>query len=309
VKLASGDKVWANLTALDYHYWTQPIPNAVAWFFAQAPAWFQNVSCVGMFFIELVLPFFVFLPRRLRLIACGGFLSLQFLIALTGNYGFFNLLATALALLLIDDRSWPGIRVPQAIRVCWTKWTVPPFAAAYLLLSLVPLAGIFGKIESMPGWLLTAYRNTAPFNSVNGYGLFAVMTKERPEILLQGSMDGVTWETYEFKYKPGPLNRMPPFVAPYMPRLDWQMWFASLGGVNDSPWMVPFAQRLFEAEPDVLALLAHDPFNGKPPQFLRAYLDDYRFTDFKQLRETGNWWRKESKGFYFSKIPREQLLP
>jgi hypothetical protein len=122
-------------------------------------------------------------------------------------------------------------------------------------------------------------------------------------------MDGVTWKTYEFKYKPGALNRPPPFVAPYMPRLDWQMWFAALGNVHQSPWMGPFALRLFQAEPDVLALLAHDPFDGKPPRFLRANLDGYRFTDFSQRRATGNWWRSEPKGIYFPEISREQLTP
>ncbi|MGH8048741.1 MAG: lipase maturation factor family protein [Chthoniobacterales bacterium] len=309
VKLASGDDVWRNLTALDFHYWTQPIPNAVAWFFAQAPAWFQKFSCVGMFAVELVLPFMVFLPRRLRLVACVGFLALQFLIALTGNYGFFNLLAIALAVLLVDDRSWRRIRTPQAMRIRWAKWVVPPFAAAYFLLSLVPLSAVLGKVESLPEWLLAAYGYAAPFDSVNRYRLFAVMTKERPEILLQGSMDGLMWETYEFKYKPGPLNRMPPFVAPYMPRLDWQMWFAALGDVRQAPWMGQFALRLFEADPDVLALLARDPFHGKPPRFLRAYMDNYRFTDSAQRRATGNWWRREEKGIYFPQIARERLVP
>ena len=309
VKLSSGDVSWQDFTALDYHYWTQPIPNAVAWVLAQAPEWFQKFSCVGMFGVELVLPFFVFLPRRLRLAACAGFVGLQFLIALSGNYGFFNLLAGALALLLVDDAVWPRLRNAAFERVTWPRWILPVLAPAYFAVSLVPLAGAFRSMPAAIEPMAWLYDLVAPFRSINGYGLFAVMTKERTEILIQGSMDGMTWKNYQFKYKPGALNRMPPFVAPYMPRLDWQMWFAALGDVHQSPWMGPFALRLFRAEPDVLALLARDPFNGKPPRFLRANLDGYRFTDFSQRRASGNWWRSEPRGIYFPEISREQLAP
>jgi hypothetical protein len=304
-KLSSGDPIWAGLTARDFHYWTQPIPTPLGWLAAQAPAWFQKFSCVVMFVVELGLPFLVFLPRRPRLIACAGFMVLQFLIALTGNYGFFNLLAVALAFLLVDDAVLPRFR--SMPRVMWPRWILPPLAVAYVVLSFAPLAGAF---RSIPAWIepvARVYNYVAPFRSINGYGLFAVMTTTRHEIVLQGSMDGVKWETYEFKYKPGAADRPPPFVAPYMPRLDWQMWFAALGDVQSSPWMAQLALRLFQAEPDVLALLARDPFDGKPPRYLRANLDDYRFTDFAELRKTGNWWRSEPKGIYFSEISRDAL--
>jgi predicted DCC family thiol-disulfide oxidoreductase YuxK len=306
VKLSSGDEVWANLTALDFHYWTQPIPTPLAWFAAQAPPWFQKVSCAGMFAVELGLPFLIFLPRRLRLIACGGFLGLQALIALTGNYGFFNLLAAALAVLLVDDRSWPWLGRPVTPRFLrWPRWILPPLAVAYFLLSLVPLAGAFRSMPTALGPLLEIYEKIGPFRSINNYGLFAVMTRDRPEILLQGSMDGIIWETYEFKYKPGPLDRRPPFVAPYMPRLDWQMWFAALGDVGNSPWMGQLVGRLFQAQPEVLALFAKDPFHGKPPKYLRANLDSYRFTTFAEARPTGDWWKSEPKGIYFPQVSRE----
>ncbi len=303
VKLSSGDVTWKNLTALDFHYGTQPIPTPLAWLAEQAPEWFQKFSCVGMFGVELVLPFFIFLPRRLRLIASGGFIGLQALIALTGNYGFFNLLAVGLALLLVDDAVWPGFR--RHSRVTWPRWILPPLAAGYFLLSLVPLAGAFRSLPPAIEPLARLYERVAPFRSVNGYGLFAVMTRERAEIVLQGSMDGVTWKTYEFKYKPGALDRPPPLVAPYMPRLDWQMWFAALG--RGEPWMAPLVRRLFEAQPDVLSLFAKDPFDGKPPRYLRANLDDYHFTNFTQRRATGNWWRSDPKGIYFPEISRDSL--
>jgi hypothetical protein len=117
----------------------------------------------------------------------------------------------------------------------------------------------------------------------------------------------VNWENYEFKFKPGPLRRPPPFVAPDMPRLDWQMWFAAMQDVRATPWMGPFVMRLFEAQPDVLALLGRDPFGGKPPRYLRGQLDDYRFTTFAEKRATGDWWRSEPRGIYFPAISREDV--
>ena len=155
--------------------------------------------------------------------------------------------------------------------------------------------------------LATLYEQIAPFRSINGYGLFATMTTSRPEITIQGSMDGVNWQDYVFKYKPGPLHRPPPFVAPYMPRLDWQMWFAALEDVRGTPWMAFFVQRLFEAQPDVLALLARDPFHGQPPRYLRAQLDEYRFTTFAENHSTGDWWKKEPSGIYFPAISRDEF--
>lgn len=308
VKLTSGDPTWANLTALDYHYWTQPIPNPFAWFVAQFPGWLQKISCLVMFGIELVLPFFIFLPRRPRFIAFAGFIGLNLLIELTGNYGYFNLLTVALAVLLIDDAMWPRFvceRARAAARVRWSRWILVPLAVAVFVLSWIPLVSAF---RTQIGWwrpLASAYEAVAPFRIINGYGLFAVMTIERPEILIQGSMDGLNWESYRFKYKPGPLDRRPPFVAPYMPRLDWQMWFAALGGVENNPWLLHLMVRLFDAEPDVLALLDGDPFDGDKPRFLRAMIDDYRFTTFED--SDGDWWTCEPRGIYVPEIRREQL--
>lgn len=309
VKITSGDPTWANLTALDYHYFTQPLPNPISWFAAQLPGWFQKFSCVGMFAVQLVLPFFIFLPRRPRLLACAGFVGLEILIELTGNYGYFNLLTLALAVLLIDDAVWPRFlceKARAAARVRWNRWIVAPVAVAIFGLSLVPFSGAFRtRFEWAP--LVTAYETVAPFRSINGYGLFAVMTTDRPEILIQGSMDGFNWESYRFKFKPGPLDRPPAFAAPYMPRLDWQMWFAALGNVNGNPWVLQLMARLFEAEPAVLALLDGDPFHGQKPRYLRAMVDDYTFTSFAHPGSKGEWWSREPRGIYVPEIGREQL--
>jgi len=310
VKLSSGDPTWRNLTALDFHYWTQPLPNAVAWFAAQAPEWFQKFSCAGVLGLELVLPFLIFLPRRPRLLAAGGLLALQVLIELTGNYGFFNVLAAALVLLLVDDAVWPrplreAARANAPVR--WSRRALPALVAAYVALSLVPLAGAFRAMPRVMEPLAWIYGHVASFRSINGYGLFAAMTTERSEIRLQGSMDGVTWKDYAFRFKPGPLNRPLPFAGPYMPRLDWQMWFAAMQDADATSWMGPFVLRLLEARPEVLALMERDPFEGKPPRYVRGELDAYRFTTFAERRTTRNWWRFEPRGIYFPAISRETM--
>ncbi len=141
-----------------------------------------------------------------------------------------------------------------------------------------------------------------PFRTFSGYGLFAVMTTERREIIVEGSDDGVNWLPYEFKYKPGDVNRRPAFVAPHQPRLDWQMWFAALGDYRQNPWFVNFCLRLLQGSPEVLALLEKDPFPNHPPRYLRAELYDYRFTSFAGRRATGAWWKREPLGEYLPAI-------
>ncbi len=303
VKLSSGDPTWANLSALEFHYFTQPLPNVGAWFAAQAPAWFQRISCGFVLGVELGLPFLVFLPRRLRLVAGGGFAALQILILLTGNYGFFNLLALALTLLLVDDATWPRrFRIladgrPDARGM---RFLLPPVVIAYVALSAVPLATAFRR---MPPWLqpvANVYGQTvAPFRSINGYGLFAVMTTARPEITFEGSADGVTWKPYAFKFKPGAASRSLPGTTFSLPRLDWMLWFAAMEPAAGSPWITEFVRRLLEARPEVLALMGKDPFEGKPPRFIRGRLDRYEFTSFAERRKTGEWWRRTSAGNYF----------
>jgi len=158
-----------------------------------------------------------------------------------------------------------------------------------------------------PQPLRSFYTGLAPFRIVNGYGLFAVMTTERPEIILEGSEDGVSWKAYEFRYKPGGLSKKPRFVAPHQPRLDWQMWFAALGSARRNPWFVNLCVRLLEGSEPVTGLLAYNPFPDKPPRQIRALLYEYEFTDFEERRESGNWWKRELRGFYLPPISKESL--
>jgi hypothetical protein len=142
----------------------------------------------------------------------------------------------------------------------------------------------------------------APFRTINDYGLFMVMTTERHEIIVQGSNDGVHWSDYEFKYKPGDLDKRPVFVAPFQPRLDWQMWFAALGSVDQNPWFQNFGVRLLQGSPEVMALLQKNPFPDKPPHYIRAELYNYQFTNFTERRATGAWWKRESIGEYLPPV-------
>ena len=576
VKLLSGDPNWRNLTALTFHYQTQPLPPWTAWCANQLPFWFQKFSCAATLGIELGAPFLIFAPRRLRFLGAALLVGLQALILLTGNYAYFNWLSLALCLLLFDDfllekivprklgrlfprhdegrrnehspalpnraggspalgfpvsgraMDWlrhstqgvqmsrtsravvanaltptgrstvrfpvqpqPGLparsdakprgtirtlisefgtrprhHFPTSLRstvitrfVATTDALTPagPFVAANrgslihvtgtsghsisnhlrfstsrvhslsagstiafgLRLSLADspepptesssrcppvwadgvtdwsfasrcsppgdvapmqlrsaiglqcrpsqglspccshalsdaleqafqpagsgdflvassgagnqtvgtrpsprwpfplLAVVAAVVLAASGFMLAitlgvrspwlspfgwVAEQLAPFRSVNNYGLFAVMTTQRNEIILEGSNDGTNWLAYEFKYKPGDLRRRPAFIAPCQPRLDWQMWFAALGSYQQNPWFVNFCVRLLQGSPDVLALLAKNPFPNQPPRFIRAQFYDYRFTGSADRHSTGAWWRREYIGEYLPPI-------
>jgi hypothetical protein len=299
VKLRSGDLAWRHLTALGVHYETQPLPTWIGYYVHQLPGWFQVASTLAMFTIELLLPFAVWLPARWRRLAAAGFLLLQLLIAATGNYAFFNLLAAALCLFLAE----PGRRLPAAPAAApdlfgaWPRAVLAPFAAVVALVSLLHFTEVtLGAGLPWPSPVVWLARAASPLRSINSYGLFAVMTTRRPEVVLEGSEDGQTWRAYEFRYKPGDPARRPSFVAPYQPRLDWQMWFAALGTCDQSPWLHRLFQRLLERSPPVLALLERDPFDGRPPRHVRAVLYDYRFTDLDTQGRTGAWWQRRRVG-------------
>lgn len=299
VKLTSHDPVWRDLTALAYHYLTQPLPNPVAWYMYQLPLSVQRFSTAMTLFVELAMPFLFFAPRMWRYWGAGAVLALQCLIFLTGNYTFFNLLTMSMCVLLFDDRDFE--RWHLRARAARTK-TVAIWTAAILILAVTisELHQTFSENSSAAENALVQI--TAPYSIANTYGLFATMTTERPEIIVQGSNDGVTWLDYKFPFRPGDLNRAPKQVAPYQPRLDWQMWFAALSDYRASPWFTNFMVRLLQGSPDVLRLLAANPFADAPPKYVRAELFDYSFTNFAERRATGDWWKRAPRGLYFPQI-------
>ncbi len=327
VKLLSEDKLWRGLQALTVHYQTQPLPTPLAWWAHHLPQKVHVWSCTAMFAIELFCPFLLLCGRTGRRVAAAAFLGLMTAVALTGNYCFFNLLVAALCLPVIDDRMWQRLHVwlPEAhpnssppqparqplfhagnrMRVATTAAALALAAFAWCASATQTGAQLF-RWRAVPGWVDFPRQFTGPFRIANPYGLFAVMTEHRPEIVLQGSDDGKNWKEYGFKWKASDPERAPRFVAPYQPRLDWQMWFAALGQLRNNPWFTNFMLRVLQAEPRVLALLDHNPFPEKPPRYLRALLFQYRFTSPEARAESGRWWERDDRGDY---CPSVTLTP
>jgi hypothetical protein len=260
-----------------------------------------------MFYAELIAPFLMFGPRPFRLVGCASMVLLQALIAATGNYGFFNLLAVVLCVSLLDDRDWKALsaclrrkaaqasepdltghddrahrwRLPRRIIVGGIGGVLLLATSAWTIETILPGALLPGELTMLQNWL-------APFRVANPYGLFAVMTTRRPEIEVEASDDGFEWRPYRFRWKPDELDRAPRFVPLHMPRLDWQMWFAALGrSCRDEPWFLGFEQRLLEGSPPVLGLLREAPRGGRP-RFVRARLFQYQFTHGR----TTDWWER-----------------
>jgi hypothetical protein len=267
------------------------------------PDWFHRGEVVMTFVIELMVPFLVFGPRRLRWCAFPALASLQLLIGTTGNYGFFNLLSLALCVFLLDDAALRPLlprrfrNAPEpARRPKWNPARATFSALAGLLLALnahIVLAKL-GVPAIAPTALVNLQQRIAPWYLVNRYGLFAVMTTQRDEIGLEGSRDGREWRAYGFRWKPGPPPRAPRFTGLHMPRLDWQLWFAALRGCGRAPWFHDFMQQVLRGEEDVLRLLESNPFPTDPPRYLRTPLLRYRFAP----PGGASWWTAEPLGTF-----------
>jgi len=314
VKLLSADPNWRNLSAVGLHWHTQPLPTPLAWYADKLPPAIQHFMTGATLGIEVVIPFLIFFPRRVRMFGAWSLIGMQVLIFITGNYTFFNLLTVALTLFLFDDQALARF-VPAAIaeRLLETRAgaddqtsraraiAVPAVVA--LVVMVLSLSHLFETFNGrLPPYLNAAVRYTAPLQIVNTYGLFAVMTTQRLEVILEGSPDGETWQPYEFKYKPGDVNRAPGWVAPYQPRLDWQMWFAALGNYQSNPWFVNMTLQLLQGSPEVAGLLGNNPFPNQPPRFIRATAYEYTFTDWETRRRTGAWWKRERRGLYLPPV-------
>ena len=324
-KIASGDPTWADLTALTYHYETQPLPLWTGWYVHQLPTWIHRLSAGGMFVVELLLPWAIFLPARwyrVQLGACAGLVLLQVVIGATGNYGFFSILSVVLCLTLVDDRAWaralPSKLVDRArviededddgddeerdrtSRTGWHRSLAAVGAMALFALGGLTFAREIASTVERSGrpsldlsWSDQVVGWVQPFRSVNGYGLFRVMTVDRPEIVIEGSSDGLQWAEWSLRWKPGNPHRRPGLVAPHQPRLDWQLWFAALDPRGTGYWLSPLMTRLLDGAPAVTALLGETAFPDGPPRYLRLAYYDYRFTTPAERAETGAWWHRE----------------
>ncbi len=235
---------------------------------------------------------------------------LQLAIAITGNYCFFNLLTIALCLLLIDDASIG--RKHATVRDRRYSDQLCSYAAIAVIVVTLPINAwlIFSAFKPRarpPHALANLYEQLEAFRIVNGYGLFRVMTKDRCEIVLEGSAEDVEWLPYEFKWKPGDVKRAPGWCAPHQPRLDWQMWFAALERPQQNPWLVGLIVRLLQGSDDVNRLLAHNPFPERPPRYIRAVFYRYRFTTVSELRQSGAWWKRQELREYLPTVSLDQL--
>ncbi|MCG8324031.1 MAG: lipase maturation factor family protein, partial [Thiotrichales bacterium] len=278
VKIVSGDPSWDNITALFYHFETQPLPLPLSWYVHHLPENVLIVATALTLIVELVLPFFIFFPRRFRHSVGIIFILFQMMILLTGNYNFFNLLTIFICLFLFDDTSVRWL-FPVRFRTIIGRRTIKTpgylassFAIVMLVISLYMGGTQIGRfIDRDESWQPSvAYQFFAPFNIVNSYGPFAVMTRVRHEIILEGSFDKTNWQEYEFKYKPGDLDQCPVWVQPHQPRVDWQMWFAALSPPERQRWLFNMMIRMLQGSKPVLEIFSHNPFQDKPPTSIRA---------------------------------------
>jgi len=307
VKLLSGDPNWWNLSALSYHFLTEPLPTPLAWYAAQLPPAALRFATAGTFVVELILPFFFFFPRRLRFLAAFGTLLLEGCILVTGNYNWFNLQTMLLCLVMFDDAAVLAVLPPRlsAVLASHIRPAAPHTAVRRSVIAVAWLA-VFCSLVQMdsrfggrpPAALQAVGRLVEPLRLTSAYGLFSVMTTQRDEIIIEGSYDGRDWRDYEFRYKPGDQARRPRWNIPHQPRLDWQMWFAALDDPRRLWWFGRFLQKLLENEPAVTALLQTNPFADRPPVYVRAEFYEYRYADHA-AKERGLWWERRSLGLYF----------
>jgi hypothetical protein len=302
VKLASGDEAWWSLRALDHHFETQPLPTGLAYALHFGPRWLRTLGVVVTFLVELVLPFAVPFGVLGRRIAAAGFVALMVFIGLSGNYGFFNLLTIVLSLSLLDDAAIERLlpkrlrarvgRVPVVRTVNATRAAnVAP--ALQMLLGSLALLSTLGARVPMPD-AITSLRLTST------YGLFAVMTTDRPIVIFEGTTDGVEWRAYDYRYQSGDPARGPSQCFPHMPRLDWMIWFAGLGDFESNGWIRAVERGLLEARPNVLALFARDPFHGERPRSVRAVHYAYRFA----APGDPDWWERSDRVPYGPALTR-----
>lgn len=324
-KLASGDPHWQHLTAMDRYYQNGPLPTWIGWYAQQIPHPFQAALTLLTLVAELSICWMFIFSRRSRLICFLVLTPFQIGILLTANYAFLNYFVLSLGFLLLDDQyftEWlsrlKSSRMGRICRPSFLEWKTLPAAgqptvsAVGLVVSGVFLTWIFYAtavlllmmfIPALPLPLEPA-EVLQPFRIANQYGLFAVMTRARYEIEFQGSPDGKNWIAYPFRYKPQDPKQPPGIYAPYQPRFDWNLWFASLGDFEHNPWVMQTENLLLKNDPSVLSLFRSNPFPGHPPFEVRAVAWQYWFTDLRTKHETGSWWHRTFLGLYAPVVER-----
>ena len=303
-----GDPCWRDLSCMFYHYETQPLPNPLSWYLHQLPPAAHQFEVLFNHFVELIVPWTLFAPRRLRHVGGIFLVAFQVLLIISGNLSWLNWLTITLCIACFADQAL-GHVVPRRLVARLSRYdTAPPsrlhalaayaVAALVVYLSVAPTMNLLGARQIMNG-------SFDPLHLVNTYGAFGSVGKHRREIIVEGTSDtsitaATQWRSYEFKCKPGAVDRRPCVVAPYQYRLDWQIWFASMSTYQHQPWLVHFAAKLLQGDARARSLLATNPFPNGPPHFVRAELYDYAFTRFRDA--SGAWWTRQRVGPYMPPI-------
>ncbi len=295
-----GDPCWRDLTCLDYHYETQPMPNPLSWYFHTAPEWTHKAGVAFNHFSELIVPFFYFLPQPVASIAGVLTILFQGMIFASGNLSWLNFLTMVLAIPAIDGRYFAAARQTLAPPTRFHKAFASAIGILIALISIQPVRNMLSPNQAM-----NASYN--PFHLAGTYGAFGSISQKRYEVVVEGTSDRIVtpatqWKEYEFKGKPNDVTRMPPQIAPYHLRLDWQMWFAAMSSYEDQPWFVNFMAKLLENDKPVLSLLKSNPFPDQPPNFVRAELYEYHFASPEIHRRTGQWWTRTLMGPWFPRV-------
>jgi lipase maturation factor len=328
-KIIGGDPEWRNFTAMDEYYQNGPLPTWIGWYMQHLPHWFHASTVFATLALELILVWMLFLPRRWRIVCFCIVTPWEAGVILSANYTFLNYLVLILGFLLLDDRflsrfvpeRWKASFVAgiataskpgQANLQSWRGSLRHQLRMLKFSATVVILSWIFYATTVQMIWMFSALPLPTepvaaldPFRIANRYGLFAIMTRGRYEIEFQGSDDGKTWVPYPFRYKPQEFNARPGIYAPYQPRFDWNLWFASLGSWRDYPIVPSTEVRLLSNDQDVLNLFAKNPFPQQPPREVRAVIWQYWFTTMSEKRTQGLWWRRQFLGLYAPTIERE----
>jgi Lipase maturation factor len=309
-----GDACWRNLTALYYHFETQPIPGPLSRWFAFLPHWILRAGVLFNFLAELISPWFAFYPRIGRHMAGVVMVLFQLTLISSGNLSFLNWLTIVPALACFDDSFWskilPGALVRHAraaagaaqpgLPMRRTAWAV---AVIIALLSIQPVVNLISPNQIM---------NTSfdSFDLVNTYGAFGSVGKERLNVVFEGTDAAVpdtnaVWKAYPYQALPVALNKRPPQIAPYQPRLDWQMWFAAMSTPDQYPWTLNLIWKLLHNDPGALNLFGGNPFPKKPPRYIRAVLYRYQFAPPGNPK--GDWWQREELGLWLPPLSADNL--
>jgi hypothetical protein len=301
-----GDSCWRDLTCMKYHYETQPLPGPLSWYFHHLPPLIHKGSVLFNHFVELAVPFGFFGPRGVRIAAALFTILFQSILILSGNLSWLNCITIVLCFACLDDRflamflGTAGAILPAAAAsLAWPSVIFFGLAAVVAILSIKPTLNLLSGSQMMNA-------SFDPLHLVNTYGAFGSVTRERDELMIEGTdapvpNEAATWREYQFKGKPGELDRRPPQVTPYHYKLDWQMWFAAMGNYRQYPWLLNLVAKLLRNQPDALELLRVNPFPEKPPRYVRVLHYVYRFT------ESGakNWWTRELVEVYLPPLSLE----